>query len=160
MSRMRSRQAPLRDVLEPAAQVAHDPAGVALQRAQRLAHPLELAGVGVAADLGRQTRRQARVALAQLHPSLRGECHKLLPRLLVEPGVGGVSDVLFHDRGVDRHPLQALVRDRSRGAAGLDGLGQQPLHALLADALAPAGERGGIDRRTVLEERLAAEVLS
>jgi hypothetical protein len=36
--------------------------------------------------------------------------------------------------------FQALVRDRARGAACLDRLGQQPLHSFGADALAPAGQ--------------------
>ena len=159
MSQYALAQGPLGDVVEPAAQVAHHPAGVALQCTQRLAHPLELTGVGVSADLRRQPRRQARIALAQLDPGLGGERHQLPPRRLVEPGVGRIRDGLLHHRGVDRHPLQALVLDRPRGAAGVDRLRQQPLHALLADALAPAGERRGIDRRTMLEERLTAEML-
>lgn len=70
-----------------------------------------------------------------------------------------MSDGLLHHRGVVGDPLQAPVSHRARGAAGFDGLGQQPLHALFADPLAPAGERGGIDRRAMLKEGLAGEVL-
>ncbi len=152
-------QRPLRDVLESAAQVAHDPAGVALEPCAAPCASLELTGVGVPAGLRRQPRRQARIALPQLDPGLGGERHQLPPRRLVEPGVGRVGDVLLHDRGVDRHPLDALVLDRSRGATGLDRRGQQPLHTFFADALAPAGERGRIDRRTMLKESLTAEML-
>lgn len=51
-------QRPLGDAgqVQVAAQVAQDAAGVALRRAQRLAHPRELLRVGVAADLGGATR--------------------------------------------------------------------------------------------------------
>ena len=72
-------------------------------------------------------------------------------RPLVKPRIRGMGDGFFHHGRVDRDPLQALVRHRTSGAARLDGLGQQPFDTFLADALAPAHQRRGIDRRAVLE---------
>jgi hypothetical protein len=139
--------------------VAHDPAGIALQPPEALAHALELAGVGVTADLAGQPRRQPGIALAQREPGLAGELDQAQARLLVEPRVGGVGDGLFHDGRVHDHRFGAALPDHAGLSPGLDRLGQQPLDALLADPPAPAGERGRVDRRAVLEEGLAAEML-
>ena len=49
-------QAALRDVVEMPTQVAQNPASIALELFQRLAHALELPGMGVAAHLQRETR--------------------------------------------------------------------------------------------------------
>lgn len=70
-----------------------------------------------------------------------------------------MGDRLLHDRRIHDHRFDAPVRDHPGLAACLDRLGQQPLHALLADPLAPPRQRGGIEREAVLKERLAAEVL-
>jgi hypothetical protein len=115
--------------------------------------------VGVAADLRGQPRRQARVALPQLDPGLLGQVHQLRPGPLVKARIGRVSDGLLHHRRVDRDLIQALVLDGAGLAAGLDGLGQQPLDTFLANALAPAGERSRIDGRLVLKEGLPGDVL-
>jgi len=48
-----------------AAQIPAHPADIAPELAQRLAHALELAGMGVTADLNGQPRREAGIALAQ-----------------------------------------------------------------------------------------------
>src|SRR5689334_16405000 len=53
--------------------VTQDPARVAPQRAQRLAHAAELPGVGVTPDPGGQARRLAVVVLSQADPSLPGQ---------------------------------------------------------------------------------------
>ena len=58
------------NVIQVAAQVPHDPAGVTFQLLQCLAHAAELLGVGIAAHLYGQTGRQAGIALAQIHPGL------------------------------------------------------------------------------------------
>ena len=70
-----------------------------------------------------------------------------------------MRDGLLHNGGVHRDLGQAARRHGPAGTTRLDSLGKQPLHALLADAAAPAAERGGMDRRTVLEEGLTREVL-
>jgi hypothetical protein len=54
---------------------------------------------------------------------------------------------------IDDHRLGGALADDAGVAPRLDCLGQHPFHALLADPPAPARERGGVDRRTVLEER-------
>ncbi len=54
--------------------------------------------------------------------------------------------------------VRACVLDGARLGPGLDGLRQQPLDVFLADPLAPADERGRVDRRAVLEQGLAGEV--
>lgn len=70
-----------------------------------------------------------------------------------------MRDGLLHHRGVHRDLGQAARRHGTRGPACLDRLGQQPLHTLLADAITPAAERGGVNGQAVLEEGLAGGVL-
>ncbi|UZO96368.1 hypothetical protein RMHFA_05687 [Roseomonas mucosa] len=74
--------------------------------------------------------------------------------LLLERG-----EEALHGRVVHRDLGQAALRHSARSAARLDGLAQQPLHAPLTDAAAPAAERGGVDGQAMLEEGLAGEVL-
>ena len=100
-----------RDVTQVAAQVAHDPAGIALQRLQSLAHAPELLGMGIAADLQCQSRSEAGIGLAQLHPGLLRQSCQLLPRPLVKPGIRGIGNSLLHDGRVDRHALHAALVD-------------------------------------------------
>lgn len=82
--------------------------------------------MGVAPDLESQPRRKAGVALAQIDTCLFRQTHKPCARPLVEPRICRMRDGLFHDRRVDRYPLQALLANRARGLSGLDDLGQQP----------------------------------
>lgn len=142
-----------------AAQVPSHAANIALELAQGLAHALELPGMGIAPHLGGQPRRKPGVALAQINPCLSGQAHQQGAGTLVEPGIRRMSDGLFHHSCVDSHPLQALVGNGARCPTCLDRLGQQPLHPFFADALAPACQRGRVDRRAVLKERLAGEML-
>ena len=120
-------QAALGDILQMAAQVAHDPAGIAFQLFQRLAHALELLGMGIAAHLQRQSRCKARVGLPQLHPGLLRQRHQLIARPLVKPGVRGMGNRLLHHGGIDRHTLDAVVVDGTGLLPSLDRLGQQRL---------------------------------
>ena len=130
----------------------HHAAGIALQPPQGLAHPLELAGMGIAPDLARQPRREPRVALAQRQARFLRERHQTLPTgLLVKPRIRGMGDCLLHHRGVHDHRLDAAFRDHPGPAARLDRLGQQPLDALLADPLTPPRQRRGVEREAVLE---------
>ena len=74
--------------------VAQHPAGVASEFPKRLAHPFELAGVGIATDLTGQPGCQAVVILAQANPGLASQTDQLAPRRLIQPGVGRVSNAL------------------------------------------------------------------
>jgi len=79
----------------------------------------------------------------------------------------------LHDRGVHDHRLAAARADRTRLAPRFirQGnappgpflffliLGQQPFDAFLANPPAPSRERRRVDRRRMLEEGLAAEML-
>ncbi len=60
---------------------------------------------------------------------------------------------------IDRHALDAVFVDGPGLLASPDGLGQQPFDTLFPDPGPPAGQRGWVDRRLMLEERLAGEVL-
>ena len=146
--------------MQLALDVAHHSACIAFQPTQALAHPLELAGMGITTDLAGQPRRKAGIALAQGKPGVVGELHQAQAGLLVEPRIGGVGDRFLHHGRVHDHRLGAALADDASFAPGLDRLGEQPLDTLLADPPAPAGQRGRVDRWTVLEESLAAEVLS
>ncbi|MPM36521.1 hypothetical protein SDC9_83119 [bioreactor metagenome] len=70
-----------------------------------------------------------------------------------------MGDGLGLHRGVQHHMLQALALDHSALACSFDGMGQQPLAAGLANALAPAHQAGGIAGQLVLEVPLTTEVL-
>ena len=139
------------DILQMAPQVAHDPAGVALQLFQCLAHAPELPGMGVAADLQRQSGREAGIGLPQLHPGLLRQSHQLIPRALVEPGVRRMGNVLFHHGRVHGDALHAVPVDGTGPLPGPDRLRQQPFDPLLAEPPTPAGQRGGVNRQLVLE---------
>lgn len=139
------------DVVEVTAQVAHDSAGVTLQRLQCLAHPPKRPGMSMAANLQRQPGRQACIALAQLHPGLPRQRRQLRPRPLIKPGVGGVRDVLFHHGRIDCHALEAGVVDGPGFAPGRHGLGQQPVHTFFADPRAPPRQGRRVDGKPVLK---------
>jgi hypothetical protein len=115
--------------------------------------------MGITPDLSGQTRRQPGIALAQRQARLLGERHQAPARLLVEPCVGRMRDRLLHDRRVHDHRLRASLGDHPGRTPGLDRLGQEPFDTFLSDPVPPPRQRRGIDRRTVLEERLATEVL-
>ena len=89
-------QAALGEVLDVAAQIAHDVASIAFQPFQCLAHALELLGVGVTANLQRQSRGEAGIGLPQLHPCFLRQGDQLMPRPLIKPGVRRIGDILFH----------------------------------------------------------------
>ena len=59
--------------------VAQHTTGVALETTQRLAHPLELAGMGIASDLTGKARGQTVVVLSQTDPGLAGQPDELAP---------------------------------------------------------------------------------
>ena len=102
-------QGALRDFLQVPAQIAAHPADIAPELAQRLAHALELAGMGVTTDLDRQSRGKTGIALAQIDPGPLRQTNQQGAGPLVEPGIRRMGDVLFHDRRIDHHPFQDLV---------------------------------------------------
>lgn len=79
--------------------------------------------MGIAPQLGGQPWGKASVALAQLDPGLIRQAHQQGPGALVKLGVSPMGNVLFHDSVIDRDPFEALVTDRARGPARLNGLG-------------------------------------
>jgi hypothetical protein len=139
--------------------VAQHAPGIALETAQRLAHPLELPGMSIAPDLSANPGAEAVVVLPQADASLARQPDQLAPCGLVKPGIRWVGDVLFHHRGIDGDLLQMIVLHRPGALPSLDRLGEQPFHTLLTDPVAPAGHRRGINRQPMLKERLAAEML-
>jgi hypothetical protein len=141
------------------AEVTHDPTSIAFQLFQCLAHALELFCMGIATNLQRQSRRKAGVGLPQFHPGLLRQGDQLIACPLVKPGVRRIGDILFHHGGIHRHALGAVLIDRAGFLPGQDCLGQQPLHALFADALAPTRQRRWVNWQLVLEKGLTAEVL-
>jgi len=93
---------------------------------QCLTHPLKLAGMGIASDLARQPRCKPRIALAQRQTRFLRKRHQTLPRLLVKPCICGMSNCLFHHRGVHDHRLNAPFRDYPGLAPRYYRLGQKP----------------------------------
>ena len=94
--------------------------------------------MGMAADLQRQPRGEARIGLAQLDPGHLGEDGQMRPRPLVEPRIGRIGDGLLHHGRIDRNALHAGLVDRPGFAPGRNGLGPQSFHPFLADPLASA----------------------
>ncbi len=76
-----------------------------------------------------------------------------------ELAVGRVRHRLGLDGGVDRHPLEVLRLGGAGALGGGERLGEQQFELLGADALAPAGHGGAIERQGVLEMGFAAEEL-
>ncbi len=80
-------QAALGDVLQVAAQVAHDAASIALQPFPCLAHALALFGMDMTADHQRKPRGKSGVGLPQIHLGLLRQRRQLIARPLTKPGV-------------------------------------------------------------------------
>ncbi len=95
-------QRPLGHLVHLSFDVAQHAPGIALEPAQRLAHPLELPGMGIAANLNEQPGAEAVVVLAQTDARVTRQRDELAPCSLVEPGIRRMHDVLFHHRGIDR----------------------------------------------------------
>lgn len=131
----------VRNVAQLPFDIAQHPTGAALEPAQRLAHPFELAGMGVVSDLSGQPGRETVVILAQADPGLARPTDQLAPGRLTQAGGGRVRDGLPHYRGINRDPLEVVALHRPGAFAGLDRLGQHPLDTFLADPLAPACQR-------------------
>lgn len=82
------------DVIKLPANVTKNTSRVPLELLQRLAHPLELRGMGVAPDLPGQPQREAVIVLPKGEPRLGSPCNHLPASPLIEPGIRWVSDVL------------------------------------------------------------------
>ena len=72
---------------------------------------------------------------------------------------GRVSDGLRLDGGVDGDAIEVLRLGGAGALCGGERLGEQQFERLGADAPAPAGQRGAIQRQGMLEVGLAAEEL-
>ncbi|PPK41815.1 hypothetical protein B0G57_12580 [Trinickia symbiotica] len=139
--------------------VAHHAPHPRAQGAQRAPHALVLLGVRVAADLAGQARRFAVVVLPQLQAVLCCCLHQMLSTTLQQTRVGWMRNRLLHHCRVDDHALDAGGLDHACALGCLDCLGQQFFHAGFAQATAPARQARRVDRRLVLQIRLAREHL-
>ena len=82
-----------------------------------------------------------------------------LARPVHQLGVGREGDVLRLHRGVNDDAVKIGWLHGASAGRDREALLQQGLKALLAHAVAPAGDRGAIKRQGVAEEFLAAEIL-
>jgi transposase InsO family protein len=114
----------------------------------------------VAARLHGKAPRQSIVVLPERDPGFARQHDELQTGSVIQARISWVGDVLFHNHGVDGDARQTTLVDCARGAHRHVGFDQQPLGPFLADTLAPAGQRRGISRGTVLKERLPAEILA
>jgi len=149
----------LRLAVNLAPDVAHDPAEIGLQLLQGLVGAPELMGVGIALLLDEHQLAEPFIGLPQLEPMCLGQLDQPIARAVQQLGLGRKGHGLGLHRGIDDHPgefrrLQRLGLGRHRQA-----LLEQRLELLLAHALAPAGQRGAIERQSVLEKLRAAEIL-
>ena len=89
-----------------------------------------------------------------------GELDQLLQRPVHQPGIGRMGDRLGLHGGVHRHPLQVLgLASAPVLCTDRQALLDQGHELVLAQALAPAGQRRAVERQLVAERQLAAEVL-
>ena len=99
------------------------------------------------------------IGLPERHLVLPGLAAEQDDRLVHQPRVGRERDCLGLHRGVHRDALQVLPRQRPGLVRHREALLQQGCQLLFAQALAPAGQRGALERQHVLEALFAAEVL-
>jgi hypothetical protein len=139
---------------------------VAREPAEPGAHASDHAlGLAVAAamdqpgDLAPGMGGDARVGLAQRDAVPAREAAEDLDAAVDELAVGRVRHRLRLDGGVDGHALEVLRLGGAGALCGGERLGEQQFEPLGADALAPAGHGGAIERQGVLEVGLAAEEL-
>lgn len=66
--------------------------------------------MGVTTDLDRQPWRETGITLAQIYPGPLRQADQQVPGLLVKAGVRRMGDILFHNRRINRHPLQTVAR--------------------------------------------------
>jgi len=149
----------LRPTDNRAGDVANDAPEHRTQAPQGPVRPLELLSVGVALMPDQRDLADPRIGLAQPHPVPLGQTDQPLARPVHERGVGRERDcLLLHGRVDDDLPkvggLGGFRADRD-GQALLNQRDQP----VLAQALAPAGQRRTIKRQFVLEDLLTAEQL-
>ena len=124
-----------------------------------MAHALLVAAPVQARGLAAGMARDAGVGLAQRHALLARQRREPLHGAQHQVAVGGIGDGLGLHGGVDGH---ALHRPGLHGAAVArdgEGVGEQGLQPLGADAVAPSGHGAAVERQPVLKEPLATEGL-
>lgn len=112
--------------------VAHQPAQPGAQKAQFSVTALELLGVGIAPGHHGRSLGHPNIELAQRHAMPSGQLAEHDHRLVHQPGVGRVSDVLRLHRGVHGDPGHILGL---QGAGLVDhpqALGQQQIELVAA----------------------------
>jgi hypothetical protein len=139
---------------------------IAREPAEPAAHAAEHAlGLTVAAmmeqpgDLASGAGGDARVGLAQRDAVLASQPDEDLDAAVEELAVGRMRHRLGLDGGVDGDAREVLRLGSTSALCGGERLGEQQFKPLGADALAPAGHRGTVERQDVLEVGLAAEEL-
>ena len=117
-----------RDVIKVAPQITHHTTRVTLELSQCLAHAAERLCMGMAADLQGQSRGQAGIGLPQVHPDLLRQGGQLRPRPLIEPGIGGMGEILLPDASAgDASAGDASAGDASAGDASAGKWGPTPI---------------------------------
>ena len=142
-----------------AADVADHPAQSGAQELEHPPGPLELMGVGIAADHDRRALGHPDIALPQPHIVAPGQIDQLLQRPVAEPRVGRMRDRLRLHRGVDHHPFEVARRQRPGLVRHRQALLKQRGELFLAEALAPVRQRRAVERQPVAEAQFAAEEL-
>jgi hypothetical protein len=139
---------------------------VAREPAEPGAHAADHAlGLAVAAamdqlrDLAPGMGGDARVGLPQHDAVPASQPAKDLDAAMDELAVGRMRHRLGLDGGADGHPREMLRLGGAGALRGGERLSEQQFKPLGADALAPAGHRGAVERQGLLEVALAAEEL-
>jgi len=100
--------------------------------------------MGIALVHDERDLADALVGLAQLDAAPLGERDELLARPVHQLGVGREGDVLRLHRGVNDDAVEIGWLHGAGAGRDREALLQQGLKALLAHAVAPAGDRGAI----------------
>ena len=142
-----------------AVDVADQPAEPGAQELEFSVGALELMRMGIAPGHDRRPLGEPEIALAQRDAVSLGEGDQLLDRPVGQPRVGRVRNRLRLDGRVDRDPFKILGGECPGLGGNRQALLDQRRKALLAEPLAPAGERRTIEPQLVPEHRFAAEEL-
>src|ERR1700722_10522433 len=148
-----------RVALDLAANVTDDAAEPRAQELQLPPGAFELMRMRVAANHDGGALGHAPIALAQFDAIAFGQIDQLLDGAVGEPGIGRMRDRLLLHGGVHHDPFEILGLDRPGPVGHRKAFLQQRDELLLAQPLAPAGQRRAIERQLVPEYYFAAEIL-
>ena len=129
------------------------------KRAQPPLHPAKLLGARKPADLLRNPRCFAVIALEQYQAVVLGQLHQMLARFLQQARIGWMRHRLEHHRHVHDQPISAGSLEHTELAHRLDRGHQQRLRTFLAEALSLARQTRPDNGRLDLQTGLADEEL-